>query len=66
MLYEVITLLRSFIRDGMNIPSSKNKIEALSIEYSCPQWLISKWNNEYGQALTLTMLETSLGRAPIV
>lgn len=58
-------LLRSFIRDGMEIPTSKNKIEALSLEYSCPQWLISKWMNEYGQAATRTMLETSLGRAPI-
>lgn len=58
-------LLRSFIRDGIEVPTSKTKIEALSLEYSCPQWLISKWINEYGQASTLTMLETSLGRAPI-
>jgi len=58
-------LLRSFIRDGLQMPTAKNKLEALSFEYSCPQWLISKWLNEYGQAMTMTMLETSLGRAPI-
>ncbi|MDE6149100.1 MAG: 16S rRNA (cytosine(967)-C(5))-methyltransferase RsmB, partial [Ruminococcus sp.] len=57
-------LLRSFIRDNKDIPKGTNKIESLSIEYSCPEWLVKKWSNEYGDNATLSMLKTSLGQAP--
>lgn len=57
-------LLRSFIRDDKSIPKGKNEIENLSIEYSCPEWLVKKWNDEYGDKITLSMLKTSLGQAP--
>lgn len=57
-------LLRSFIRDGKKIPKGKNRIESLSVEYSCPVWLVQKWLNEYGDDVTLSMLKTSLGQAP--
>lgn len=57
-------LLRSFIRDDKRIPKGKNEIENLSIEYSCPEWLVKKWNDEYGDKITLSMLKTSLGQAP--
>lgn len=58
-------LLRSFIRDGKVLPEGKNKIENLSIKYSCPEWLVEKWMKDYGEEATLSMLYTSLGRAPI-
>lgn len=57
-------LLRSFIRDDKSIPKGKNEIENLSIEYSCPEWLVKKWNHEFGDKITLSMLKTSLGQAP--
>lgn len=59
-------LLRSFIRDGLQLPQGKNKIEKLSFEFSCPQALIKKWIDEYGEKYAVIMLETSLGRAPIM
>lgn len=58
-------ILRSFIRDGKALPEGKNKIENLSIKYSCPEWLVEKWLNDYDEEATLSMLCTSLGRAPI-
>ncbi|MDO5125597.1 MAG: 16S rRNA (cytosine(967)-C(5))-methyltransferase RsmB [Ruminococcus sp.] len=57
-------LLRSFIRDEKCLPNGKNKIENLSIQYSCPEWLVDKWLNEYGEDVTLSMLSTSIGQPP--
>lgn len=58
-------VLRSFIRSEKVLPEGNNETEKLSIEYSCPQWLIKKWNSEYGREITLSMLKTSLGKAPV-
>lgn len=58
-------LLRSFIRDGKQLPKGRNEIEELSIKYSCPVWLTEKWINEYGKKTALAMLSSSLGQAPI-
>lgn len=57
-------LLRSFIRDEKSLPKGKNKIENLSIQYSCPEWLVDKWLNEYDEDVTLSMLSTSIGQPP--
>lgn len=57
-------LLRSFIRDDKQIPFVGNKISDLSVEYSCPEWLVKKWINEYSSDVALSMLKTSLGQAP--
>ncbi|MFA5659209.1 MAG: 16S rRNA (cytosine(967)-C(5))-methyltransferase RsmB, partial [Oscillospiraceae bacterium] len=61
----VNAVLRSFIRDGKRLPERKGRIPALSLEYSAPEWLILKWINEYGEDRTMSMLEASLGRAPV-
>lgn len=61
----VNAVLRSFIRDDLQLPLSDNKIENLSLEYSCPQWLVQKWLKEYGDRCAETMLYTSVGRAPV-
>jgi len=37
----------------------------LSIKYSCPEWLVQKWHNEYGEANLLQILQTSLEKPPI-
>ena len=60
----VNALLRGFIRRGKVLPKQKNKMERLSVEYSCPVWLIRKWLSEYGEKACMEMLETSLGKAP--
>lgn len=61
----VNAVLRSFIRDGCVLPKGRNKIEELSLEYSCPEWLIAKWTRDYGEGKASSMLKSSLGRAPI-
>lgn len=58
-------VLRSFLRDGKQIPKHDDKLENLSVKYSCPKWLIEKWINEYGDDLALDMLESSTGVPPI-
>ena len=57
-------MLREFIRNGKNLPVGVNEAEKLSIEYSCPEWLVEKWLDEYGREVTMALLETSVGQAP--
>ena len=57
-------LLREFIRRDKALPEAKNDIERASFEYSCPQWLVSKWQKEYGADKCKALLESSLGKAP--
>lgn len=62
----VNAILRNFIRDGKAIDYKNLTDEAkLSIEYSCPKWLIKKWNGELGAEKTLSLLKASFGRPPI-
>ncbi len=58
-------VLRSFLRDNKQIPLPENKLERLSVLYSCPIWLIEKWTDEYGEDMALNMLESSLGTPPV-
>lgn len=57
-------MLREFIRNGKKLPKRSDPLEKLALEYSCPLWLVKKWNNEYGREVCLNMLETSVGQAP--
>lgn len=57
-------MLREFIRNGKELPKRRDPLETLALEYSCPLWLVKKWNDEYGREICLNMLETSVGRAP--
>ena len=61
----VNALLRNFIRDGKKLPTNKSKIYNLSVEYSCPEWLIEMWIRDYGEDVCLSMLKSSIGRAPV-
>ena len=60
----VNAILREFIRKDKALPKRKDRFEQLSIEYSCPLWLVKKWINEYGERVCVSMLKTSLGQAP--
>lgn len=57
-------LLREFIRRGKELPKTGDKIKGLSLEYSCPEWLVRKWQSEYGEEKCAVLLESSLGQAP--
>ncbi len=62
----VNAVLRNFLRDGKVINYGELKDEAkLSIEYSCPKWLIKKWKRELGEARAMKMLTSCFGRPPI-
>lgn len=58
-------LLRNFIRSGSKIPKTGVKLKDLSIEYSCPVWIISSFIRDFGGDAAVRILETSLLRAPM-
>jgi len=62
----VNAVLRAFIRDGKTVNTRHLEDEAkLSIEYSCPKWLIKKWLAAFGETAALEILKSSFGRPPI-
>lgn len=54
-------VLRKVSKNGLVFPDSNDKINFLSVKYSCPGHLIEKWFSEYGEKNTLSILEHSLG-----
>ena len=59
-------ILRSFLRDGAKVDYKNLEGEAkLSIQYSCPKWLIKKWIGQFGKETTIAILEASFGRPPL-
>lgn len=62
----VNAVLRSFLRDGCKINYGELSGDArLSVEYSCPKWLIKMWRSRFGEERTLGLLRSSLGRPPL-
>ena len=64
----VNAVLRHFIRDGKKIsyPDREQKnVSFLSVYYSCPEWLVKQWLNDYGLSRTEQILSASLGRPPV-
>lgn len=55
-------ILRSFLRDDMLINMPKDEIMQDVIKYSCPEWLVKKWVNEYGKEITIRILESTISR----
>ena len=59
-------ILRNFIREGKRIDYKDLQGEAkLSIEYSCPKWLVKKWTGMFGEEKTAELLKDSFGRPPL-
>ncbi|MCL2754457.1 MAG: 16S rRNA (cytosine(967)-C(5))-methyltransferase RsmB [Oscillospiraceae bacterium] len=56
----VNAVLRSYLREPVDLTDA-----SLSVKYSCPEWLVTKWQAEYGDEATLSILESSLGKPPI-
>lgn len=53
-------ILRTFIREREKFVLPKDKGTRLSILYSCPQWIVNKLINEYGEENATDFLESSL------
>ena len=59
-------ILRSFQRDGMKIDYGELSGDAkLSVEYSCPKWLVKMWCNRFGEEKTVNILKSTFGRPPL-
>lgn len=59
-------VLRAFLRaDKAVLPVKGGTAERLSVEYSCPVWLVEAWLSAYGEAAALRVLRASLGRPPL-
>lgn len=62
----VNAVLRAFLRDGGVLRLDSLAGEArLSVEYSCPKWLVKMWTRRFGEERTLSLLKASLGRPPL-
>lgn len=62
----VNAILRNFIRDKLEINYRELTGDAkLSIEYSCPKWLVKKWTERFGEAVCIEILKSSFGRPPL-
>lgn len=53
-------VLRKISKNGFLLPEETDINEYLSVKYSCPKWLIEKWNEEYGNERTKDILTYSL------
>lgn len=53
-------ILRSFLRERESIKLPSDKTAYLSVLYSCPQWIVEKLINEYGEENAKDFLENSL------
>lgn len=60
----VNAVLRNVSRSGLILP---NALESnyLSVKYSCPEWIINLWVNEYGLTNTEDILRSSIGEVPV-
>lgn len=59
-------ILRNFIREGKKIDYKELHGEAkMSVEYSCPEWLVKKWIGMFGEEKTAELLRDSFGRPPL-
>ena len=59
-------MLRNFLRNGKRISyEGLDETGAISIKYSCPEWIAAKWIREYGMDSAIKAMEASLGAPPI-
>lgn len=62
----VNAVLRSVIRAGKQLVIDEtDPIKAESLRYSCPEWLVRQWFDEYGEEIACGLLKASLGRPPM-
>ena len=58
-------VLRAMSREGCRCPAPKDRLGALSVEYSVPGPLIQLWRRGYGHETALEILEGTRGPAPV-
>ncbi len=58
-------VLRNILRDDIVLPNG-NDIKSLGIRYSCPDWIIESFVNDYGIDNTIALLDSSLESPPVM
>ena len=58
-------VLRNILRDEIKFPNGTD-LFSLSVKYSCPEWIIEGFINDYGIDNTINLLEHSLLAPPVV
>lgn len=61
----VNAVLRNFIRDGKMIDYPKDKLHRLSVENSCPVWLVQKLISEYGEEKAVSLIRLDCDPPPV-
>lgn len=60
----VNAVLRNVSKSGLILPNTSES-NYLSVKYSCPEWIINLWINEYGLVNTEDILKSSIGEVPV-
>ena len=55
----VNAVLRNYLRTGINLPQD-DSVNSLKIRYSCPEWIIESFIDDYGTENAIKILEHSL------
>lgn len=60
-------VLRNFVRNDFKytLPDEADKLKFLSVKYSCPEFLIQMWIEQYGKDNTIAVLEGLAHRPPL-
>ncbi len=58
-------VLRNYLRNPVSLPTD-NSVFALSVRYSCPEWIISELINDYDLSTVINYLEQSVLSPPLV
>ena len=56
----VNAVLRKIAQNGLRLPPEQDTVSYLSVLYSCPADLVARWLEDYGEADTVGILESSL------
>lgn len=61
----VNAILRSFVRDGKQIPLPADTLERAGVEYSCPLWMLRQLERSYGREHAVLYAGAGVGRPPL-
>lgn len=62
----VNAVLRKVSQNGLVLPDKSDEIKRCSVEYSCPEWILTMWKKNYGRENALKIAENSVGAAETV
>lgn len=62
----VNAVLRKISQNGIVLPDNKDRIKRCSVEFSCPEWILNLWKDNYGEENAIRLAESSVGAAETV